>query len=192
MIENIAQQRLKYQIEIVDATTFVNVKATIYYDSRHTFLMLRSKNKTYLRLNHDYQLFEKFNRKISSQRCDSFIVKKRIDRLTYELSLSVNWKIHLVIFVAQLKLVLTNDSYHRSRSEHSDFIDIKSDTSQWKFYEIELIIDKRTRNYNNKKVTQYLLRWLDYDSKHDVWRSITKLKNCMNLIEKYEARVRND
>ena len=90
MIENIAKQRLEYQAKTTDATIFVNVKVKIYYDSKHTSLMLRLENKTYLRLNHNYQLLEKLNRKMSSQRCDLFVIKRRVDRLIYELDLFAN------------------------------------------------------------------------------------------------------
>ena len=49
--------------------------------------MLKSDDRAYLRLNHDYHLSDKFNRKLSSQRCDSFLIKRRIERLAYELKL---------------------------------------------------------------------------------------------------------
>ena len=49
--------------------------------------MLKFDDRAYLRLNHDYHLFNKFNRKLSLQRCDLFLIKRRIERLIYELKL---------------------------------------------------------------------------------------------------------
>ncbi len=84
---NLFNKRFKYCIEIKNAIVFANIKVKIYYNLRHTSLLLNSKDKTYLKLNYDYQLLNKFNRKIFSQQCDSFIIKKRVERLAYKLKL---------------------------------------------------------------------------------------------------------
>ena len=81
-------QRLKYQRETTNAIVFVNVKIKIYYDARHLFLLLNSEDHAYLRLHQKYQLFDKFNKKLFQQRCDSFLMKRRIKRFVYELNLS--------------------------------------------------------------------------------------------------------
>ena len=88
MTKNLFIKRLNYRVEIVDVTSFANVKTKIYYDFRHISLMLKFDDRVYLRLNHDYHLFDKFNRKLLSQRCDLFLIKRCIERLTYELELS--------------------------------------------------------------------------------------------------------
>ena len=51
-------QRLKYCRETINVTTFVNVKTKIYYDARHVLLMFKTNDYVYLRLHHDYQLFD--------------------------------------------------------------------------------------------------------------------------------------
>ena len=191
MMNDITQRRLKYRVEAIDATAFANTKAKIYYDARYTSLLLNSDDKAYLRLNHDYQLSEKSNRKLSPQRCGSFLVKRRVERLTYELKISKNWKIHSVIFVAQLKSYSSIENlYSRLRSNHSNFVEIEDDISQWKSWEVERIVDKRFRKYDKKQMTQYQIHWKEYDLEHDVWRSIIKLDNCMKLIEEYESRMK--
>ena len=87
-VVNLSIQRLKYRQKVVDATTFVNVKIKIYYNARHTSLLFKVENYAYFRLHHEYQLSSRLNKKIFQQRCDFFLMKKRIDRLTYELNLS--------------------------------------------------------------------------------------------------------
>ena len=188
-ITDLFEKCLKYRVKVADVTVFVNAKIKIYYNARHQSLMLKFENRVYLRLNQKYHLSGKFNKKISLQRCGSFLIKKRIERLAYLLKLFFKWRIHSIIFVTQLKPAsFTEDFYHRLRSNHSDVINIEEDTSQWRFYEMKRIIDKRMRIYNNKKIVQYLLRWKEYDSEWNEWRNIIKLNNCMNLIENYENK----
>ena len=87
-IVDLLVQCLKYCRETIDITIFVNVKTKIYYDVRHVSLMFKTSDYVYLRLYHDYQLFDRFNKKINQQRCDFFFVKRRVDRLIYELNFS--------------------------------------------------------------------------------------------------------
>ena len=79
---------MKYQREIVDAIDFVAAKVKVYYNARHTFILLRSNEKTYLQLNKDYKLFDKFNSKFFQQQCESFKIFERVERLAYKLKLS--------------------------------------------------------------------------------------------------------
>ena len=87
-VVDLSTQRLKYRREIVDVTIFVNIKTKIYYDVQHVLLMLKIKNYVYLRLHHNYQLFNRLNKKINQQRCNFFLVKRRVDRLIYKLNFS--------------------------------------------------------------------------------------------------------
>ena len=86
--------------------------------------------------------------------------------------------------IAQLELVLIDEnSYRRSRFSHFDVVEMKNDTSDNQFYEIKKIVDKRIRKYNRTYVTQYLIRWLEYESKYDEWKSFAALKNNMKLMK---------
>lgn len=190
IIDDLSKKRLKYRMKIANAISFANVKSKVYYDVQHIPLMLRSSSRTYLRLNYDYHLSSKLNRKILSQWYDLFLVKRRIDRLVYELKLFSTWRVHLVILVAQLEPCLFMDSYNRSRLNHLNVVEIVNNISQWRSYEIEWIIDKRMRIYDNKQVTQYLLRLKGYKLKHNEWQSIIKLRNFMKLVKKYKTKAK--
>lgn len=85
--DNIVNKRLKYRIKVVDVIAFANVKAKIYYNTKHTLLIFRSNNRVYLHLNYNYYLFDKSSKKTLSQKYKSFLIKKRIDRLAYFLKL---------------------------------------------------------------------------------------------------------
>ena len=98
-ITDLFEKRLKYRVEIANVTVFVNAKIKIYYDAKHQSLMLKFGNRAYLRLNQKYHLFGKLNKKISSQRCGPFLIKKKIERFVYLLKLPFRWRIHSIIFV---------------------------------------------------------------------------------------------
>jgi hypothetical protein len=118
-------------------------------------------------------------------------MKRRIDRLTYELDLSLRWKIHSMIFVTQLKFA-SQDSYKRIKLDHLDFVFVKKDIETYKSYEIERILNKRTRQYEKIKMNQYLIRWKRYESEFDEWKSLSDLKNCIDLIKDFERKKKTD
>ena len=82
------QNRFIYQKEVDDVISYIVVKFKIIYDNRHQLLKLRFDDKTFLQLHHEYNLFNKSNVKLFNQRCESFLIKRRIDKLVYEFDLS--------------------------------------------------------------------------------------------------------
>jgi hypothetical protein len=185
--EMLKDTRLRNRQETANVVFFVNVKVKIIHDKRHKSFFLDSKKKTFLRLHKKYNLSEIINRKLSQQKCDSFRIIRRVKRLTYELELSKTWRIHSVIFVTQFEFT-SDDSYKSFRSNHSDFVFVKRDTETYKFYEIERVLNKKTRQYERIKMNQYLIRWKKYESEFDEWKSLANLQHCINLIEKFERR----
>ena len=189
--EALSKLRLLYRKKASDAISFANSSMKIYYDSRHVPLLLKPDDKTYLRLHKRYNLSNDYSKKLSAQRCDPFTVKKRVERLAYELKLSPTWRVHPVISVTQLKPVtLSSDPYNRLRPDYPDSVHVEGDTENNKSYEVEKILSKRMKKFERTNVTQYLIRWLKYDSKYDEWRSINTLDNCLQLVKKYETELR--
>ena len=168
--KNILSQRLKYQREIANVTVFVNAKTKIYYDSRHQSIFFRFDDRVYLRLHQKYQLSNRSNKKMFNQKCELFIVKRRVDRLTYELKLSAHWRIYSIIFVTQLKFYLDDDFYHKFRSNYSNFVKMKENTNDWRFYVIEKILNKKIKKFERIVVIQYMIKWFDWKSKYNEWR----------------------
>ena len=113
-LKHIETIKVRYCQEATNVCSYASLKLKIRYDSLHVSFLLKLKDKVFLRLHRDYSLFEKHNKKFFNQRCDSFLVKRRIDRLVYELDLSLRWKIHFVISITQLKLILKNDDFYKS------------------------------------------------------------------------------
>ena len=157
-IFNFSKRRLKYQQKTVDVIVFVNVKAKIYYNAKHQSILFKSNNKMYLKLNYDYKLSDCNNRKLNNQRCDFFIVKRRVDRLMYKLNLFIHWRVYLIISIIQLKFFFDENSYHRPRSNYSNVIKIKNNIKNWKSYIVEKIINKKLRKFERIIVAQYIIK----------------------------------
>jgi hypothetical protein len=51
-------------------------------------------------------------------------------------------------------------------------------------YDVEKIVDKKIE----KGKVKYLVKWVGWDSKSNTWEPIKHLKNCMDLIDEYEAK----
>ena len=184
----IVNRRMKYRQKTVVVTAFVNVKTKVYYNARHQSFMFNVENRVYLRLHHEYTLFEHFNRKMFNQRCESFLIKRRVDRLIYEFNLSAIWRIYSIIFIAQLKFYVENDFYRRSRSNHSSIVKVEKNIENWKFYEMKRIEIKRLRKFDRTIVIQYFVKWLKYESKFNEWKSLLYFDDCLKLVKKFEQR----
>ena len=80
------------------------------------------------------------------------------------------------------------DFYNRFRSNHFDVVEIKSTSNIFwkKFYEIKKLIKRKDRKYDKIKIMKYLIRWLNYESEFDEWKSLSILANFMTLMKNYE------
>ena len=86
--KNLNKIRLQFRQKVSNVVFFDNVKTKLMYDKRHKSLFLKKENKAYLRLHKKYKLSDEFNKKLFNQRCDSFLIKRRIGRFAYELKFS--------------------------------------------------------------------------------------------------------
>ena len=170
---------------------FANVMHKRRYDQTHTNIQLKIENYVYLELYFDYIISDLNNHKLSQQRVDSFKIIEKIDTLTYRFELSSIMQIHFVIFIAQLKSASSsnNDSYRRSKSNNSSSITTKNDdfddSTQTSSYEIERLLNRRIISTNK---INYLVKWKNYDSKHNVWYSLHAFDSFKNLVDDYDRQ----
>ena len=93
---------------------------------------------------------KKFSINISNR-----VVKRRVNRLIYELNLLFTSRVHLIISIIQLKLIdISTNSYLRFKSNYSKFVDIdqQNDNEKNSRYEIKKIVDKRFRIFEKIKI----------------------------------------
>ena len=98
--ENYNQLRQIKRENVEIAMTFINVLSKTRYDAIHKTLEFKIDDKMYLRLHHDYTIFDLFNHKLSKQRVKLFSIIEKIDNLTFRLQLSFVMKIHFVVSIA--------------------------------------------------------------------------------------------
>ena len=106
--------------------------------------------------------------------------------MTYEFEISNHWKIYFVISIQQLQFISSDmNFYERELYGNLSSIYVKED-SENEFYEIEKLINKRIIRKDREHFTQCLVRWKEYESKHDQGYSINSLNNIKSVIAKYE------
>lgn len=182
------ETRLRFWQKASDVVSFDNVKAKLMYDKKHKPLLLKKSDKAYLKLHKKYRLLENYNHKLSNQRCEPFLMKRRVDRLAYKLKLLSQWRVHSVISVTQLESANSADSYNRNRPHYFDSIKMKRNIEFEKSYEVKKIINKRIKIYEKTAMIQYFIRWLEYGPEYDEWKNLAALADCMNLIRDYENK----
>ena len=178
---------VRVRVKIVDFIVFAQMKIKRYYDEKHTSIYMRKNDYVFIKFHHDYDISFTivFENKYNQQYVKSFRILKRIDKLTYRFDLFNHWRIHSILFIAQLKSCFdsTTNFFNRLRSNYSNFVFVKKNIERVKSYEIEKLINKRQ---TKRRESKYLMRWRDYESKHDDWKNLSKLKNAQRLVQKYE------
>ena len=178
---------VRTRVKIADSIIFAQMKIKRNYDDKHKSIYMREKNYALIKLHHEYDIFfiAVFESKFNQQFVEFFRVLKRVERFVYKLNFSAHWRIHSILFIAQLKSVFafSNDFFSRSRSDHSNSVFVESDIERVKFYEIDKLIDKRQ---TKRRDSEYLVRWKSYDFQFDEWRNLFELDDVMKLIRNYE------
>ena len=159
--------RLAKREETDDAMTFVSIIMKARYDSKHLNVNLKKGDEAFLRLHNGYSIPGLSNRKLSQQRVGPFKVLAKVGRLAYRLQLPPVMKIHPVISVAQLEpstaTVTDSDPYKRSINIEPPPVFNEED----EVGEGELKRIKGRRPGRNEK-PKYLIKWKDWDNKHNV------------------------
>ena len=99
-------------------------------------------------------MFNKFDKKFFNQYVESFLIKRRVNRLIYELNLFFTLRVHSIISIIQLKSIdIFIDSYQRFKFNYSRFVDIdQQNESENSRYEMKKILDRRLRIFDKTKM----------------------------------------
>jgi hypothetical protein len=193
LLENFKTSNNSAQIrkKIANSLIWTQLQMKHQYDRKHQSLNVKVEDHVFLRLHKEYNIsFTKIiERKFFQQYTESFRVLEKIENLAYRLDFSRHWKIHSMIFVIQIEQVSdsTKNSFLRSRSEKFELVHMKEDIDNVKSYEIERLINKKIIIYE----TKHLMRWKEWESSYDEWRSIFELQNALKLINDYEKFMNN-
>ena len=152
LFKNYSQLRQIKRENVEAVMTFANALSKARYDEVHKALKINVDDKVYLRLHHDYTIFDLFNHKLSKQRIKLFSVIEKIDNLAFRLQLLSVMKIHSVVSIAQLKSVTRDtNSYDKIANKNSSSIHEKQSIAlieQVSLYEIERLLNRRITSTN--------------------------------------------
>ena len=161
--------------------SFNNIFAKLRYDKKH--LRLKFNDYTYLKLHHDYKIFEKNFKKFSQQRIKFFQILK-----TFRNDLAVRFQlfeiifIHFVVFIAQIESVFTFEKNpFRRKIMFSSPILTKNDAKSE--YELKRVVNKRVST--KKKNVQRVLIF-------DTLKKLRSEEKQMNELITFTKRIRFD
>lgn len=167
-------------VELSDAIDIAAIHAKRNYDSKHQTVYVNVGDKVYLRLHRGYNLPSQPHHEFGIQRTGPFKVTERIGRLAYRLKLPEHWRVHDVFSIAHLEPApKTSDPYQRSQPPPTEPI-IVDGSEEW---EIKELLDKRVTRTGR---ISCLVRWKDCGPHEDSWRPLSALKNCPELIKRFE------
>ena len=64
----------------------------------------------------------------------------------------------------------------------------RKDFQEMPEYEVEKIVSERYVKRGNRRIKQYLVRWLGYGPDEDRWKSEKELKNAPEIIKEWRSR----
>ena len=188
LLKDITMTSTLSRITVVDSIAMTQMYSKTIYDDNHTSLQMKIEDWALLRLHKKYEISSTvvLDRKLSKQYVNFFQILEKIENLVYKLNISQEWKIWSIISIAQFELFSASisDSFQRTRTSSSSIsMKDESKTNAVKSFEIEKIIVKR---YNRRRDYEYLIKWLEYESQNDFWRSFQKLNNVLKLMRKFD------
>ncbi len=154
---------------------------TKYYNWKHKFKFFNVDDLVMLSAKNLKQ--KKLSKKLSNKMIELFHIQKLINKQTYNLDLSIIYKVYSVFHVFLL------ESYNRRLNDDSilNFLVLKliDDEQEWK---IEKILQKRKR----KKILYYKIQWKEYLIEYDQWILSEDMKDVSKLIEAFKMRLKHE
>jgi hypothetical protein len=182
----------RFRKQVSDIMAWTQMAMKHIYDRKHRSLDMKPEDYVLLRLHKGYNIpaTKTLGKKLSDQYAGPFKILEKIGNLAYRLNLSNHWKIHSVIFVAQLESTSdpSTDSHSRPRSNEPGPVEMEGDIDKVKSFEIEKLIHKRI---TARRGIEYLVRWKGWGPQYDEWRNIPELQNALELINEYEKSMEN-
>ena len=154
---------------------------TKYYNWKHKFKFFNVDDLVMLSAKNLKQ--KKLSKKLSNKMIELFHIQKLINKQTYNLDLSIIYKVYSVFHVFLL------ESYNRRLNDDSilNYLVLKliDDEQEWK---IEKILQKRKR----KKILYYKIQWKEYLIEYDQWILSEDMKDVSKLIEVFKMRLKHE
>ena len=106
-----------FRKKIDDAISFAQTMQKIRYNDKHKKLILKEKDKVFLKLHKKHTQSDLKNRKFDKKRVDSISVLIKIKKLVYKLNISSIWKIHFVVSITHLKSASEKKNFYEKKNQ---------------------------------------------------------------------------
>ena len=117
--------------------------------------------------------------KLTARWIGPFRVEQRVSPTSYKLRLPGHMRIHPVFHVSLLRPYIGHD-------EDSNVVVPELDIEESDEYEVEAILDKRTRREGRRRITEYLVAWAGYGPEDNTWEPQEHLRNARDSVEAFE------
>jgi len=114
-----------------------------------------------------------------------FKIKRVVSPVAYELELPKSMRIHPVFHISKLKAFKSDSNQFPGREQKirppPEVVDGHEE------YEVDKIVDKRTRLVRNRRRVEYLVLWKGFPDYEKTWEPISNLKNASQAIKEFES-----
>lgn len=123
--------------------------------------------------------------KLSAKYIGPFTIKRVVNNGAYELELPPHLPIHPVVNISKLKPYHDEPDRFPTRQQRNRRPppELVNNEPEW---EVEKMLDKRTRRYGQREVVEYLIRWRGYPEYDQTWEAAANLRNAPQAIKDYE------
>ncbi len=157
------------RMEAADAISFAMSNQKIYYDRKHQPLFMMKGEWDILRLHKLYSIPGTLGmtKKLTQQYMSLFQIQSKVRWLAYKLKIPRDWKIHLIIWVAQFEPAppSTKELFSHLYSTHLLPVLVDRETDLVKSLEVERLLNRRTTRQDCSNSVEYLVCWKSYSPK---------------------------
>ena len=179
--------------DAADAISFALAYQKAYYNQKYQTLFTKVGNWAMLKLHKKYSIASSagVTKKLTQQYVGPFRALGKVGQLAYKLDVLLDWRMHPVFLVAQLKPAPspTDDPFHRPRPHMPLIVFVNSDTDASKCFEVERLLNKRTVKKGKGGAVEYLICWTEYGPEWDRWYNINDLEIVADLVHDHEEAL---
>ena len=174
--EKFNHDRFIFRKKTIDVTSFINVETKIYYDVRHKSLLLKKKKLRVSEIKLWLSTVFTFKSQILSTTMRFLFrsTKNKSFRLRIKAVVDVKNAFNCFRRIVEIKLF--------RKDQNRKIVKYRI----WKKLRGWLDYQSSRQKIRQTSMVQYFVRWKNYELEFDEWKSFFKLKECTELIKKYE------
>lgn len=131
--------------------------------------------------------------KLNPRYIGPYVIKRVLSPLNVELDLPSTMRIRPIFHVSKLKSYVAVDAEMFPGRKQLDRPAPVVEADGSEYYKIDCILDKRRKKVRNRYVTQYLVKWLGYDTSEATWvTSKDFTEDAHTFIDEYEQGMLED